>query len=70
MLPTQVAATLLFEGSAEQVRAQQTMTFKIAARYGGVSGGESNGKRGYFLTYMIGEGAPCVAVVACVQRRA
>jgi alkyldihydroxyacetonephosphate synthase len=66
------AATLLFEGSQEEVDRQARFVYAIAAKYGGVKvqlvfscflqcspftlllqGGEDNGKRGYFLTYMI-----------------
>jgi len=48
-----VAATLLFEGNKTEAMAQEKKVFEIAARYGGLSGGEEAGKRGYFLTYMI-----------------
>ncbi len=48
-----VAATLLFEGNAADVEIQQKKVYAIAAQYGGIKGGEENGKRGYFLTYMI-----------------
>jgi alkyldihydroxyacetonephosphate synthase len=48
-----VAATLLFEGSSESVAAQQRKLYAIARTHGGMAGGEANGIRGYFLTYMI-----------------
>lgn len=48
-----VAATLLFEGNLVNVKQQEKKIFSIAAKYKGISGGEENGKRGYFLTYMI-----------------
>lgn len=47
------AATLLFEGTREEVDRQSRFVYNIAAKYGGIKGGEDNGKRGYFLTYMI-----------------
>jgi alkyldihydroxyacetonephosphate synthase len=47
------AVTLQFEGSHERVAAQQAEIFALARKHGGVSGGETNGLRGYFLTYMI-----------------
>jgi alkyldihydroxyacetonephosphate synthase len=48
-----VAATLLFEGTALEVRAQEKQVYSIAAKYGGMKAGAENGIRGYFLTYMI-----------------
>jgi len=48
-----VAATLLFEGSAVEVAAQEKAVYSIAAKYGGLKAGAENGIRGYFLTYMI-----------------
>ncbi|CAE7591427.1 AGPS [Symbiodinium sp. KB8] len=48
-----VAATLLFEGTKEEVEAQQKAVYEIGRKYGGIKGGEQNGIRGYFLTYMI-----------------
>lgn len=47
------AITLLFEGSREEVDRQSRFVYTIASKYGGLKGGEDNGKRGYFLTYMI-----------------
>jgi len=48
-----VAATLLFEGTPQSVAAQQSAVYAIAKGHGGMAGGEANGIRGYFLTYMI-----------------
>ncbi len=48
-----VAATLLFEGSAAEVAAQEKKLYAIAAKHGGYKAGEENGIRGYFLTYII-----------------
>tara|TARA_R110002050_G_scaffold80958_1_gene173102 strand:- start:1270 stop:2454 length:1185 start_codon:yes stop_codon:yes gene_type:complete len=47
------AATLLFEGDAATVAAQQATVYRIAVRHGGVKAGAENGRRGYFLTWMI-----------------
>jgi alkyldihydroxyacetonephosphate synthase len=47
------AATLLMEGTAEEIKAQERTIYTIAAKYGGLKAGETNGIRGYFLTYMI-----------------
>ena len=48
-----VAATLLFEGTPAEIRAQEKLVYSIAAKYGGMKAGAENGIRGYFLTYMI-----------------
>ena len=48
-----VAATLLFEGTAAEISAQEKLVYSIAATYGGMKAGAENGIRGYFLTYMI-----------------
>ena len=47
------AVTLLFEGTREEVDRQSRVVYAVASKYGGMKGGEDNGKRGYFLTYMI-----------------
>lgn len=47
------AATLMFEGSAESVAAQEKKVYAIATKYGGKAAGVENGLRGYFLTFMI-----------------
>lgn len=46
-------ATLLFEGEAEEVKAQQAAIHSIASKYGGIVGGAENGQRGYLLTFVI-----------------
>jgi alkyldihydroxyacetonephosphate synthase len=48
-----VAATIVMEGTAEEVEYQAAAIKRIAARHGGVSGGAHNGQRGYMLTYAI-----------------
>ncbi|KAI9920504.1 hypothetical protein PsorP6_015379 [Peronosclerospora sorghi] len=48
------AATVLLEGSSQhEVRAQQKRIQTIAKRHEGIVGGEENGRRGYFFTYII-----------------
>jgi alkyldihydroxyacetonephosphate synthase len=52
--PSQIAAcTLLFEGSASEVRAQRRDVSRLARRHGGLRSGASNGERGYQLTFSI-----------------
>lgn len=46
-------ATILAEGTADEVKHQQRQISRLARKYGGISGGEGNGKRGYMLTYAI-----------------
>ena len=48
-----VAATLVMEGSAEEVAHQEKVVFGVAKKYGGMSAGATNGQRGYMLTYAI-----------------
>ncbi|MBX7056606.1 MAG: SDR family oxidoreductase [Leptospirales bacterium] len=47
------ACTLVFEGRAEEVQAQERQVYGIARRYGGLRGGGENGERGYQLTFGI-----------------
>ncbi|XP_017885785.1 alkyldihydroxyacetonephosphate synthase [Ceratina calcarata] len=47
-------ATLLFEGdSAADVSAQEARIYSISKKYNGVAAGETNGERGYLLTFVI-----------------
>ncbi|KAL7633500.1 UNVERIFIED_CONTAM: hypothetical protein RMT77_016033 [Armadillidium vulgare] len=46
-------ATLLFEGKESDVNAQEKKIYEISQRYGGIPAGESNGERGYMLTFVI-----------------
>ena len=46
-------ATLLFEGTREEVKEQQRRIYEIASRFGGIPAGEENGRRGYMLTFVI-----------------
>jgi alkyldihydroxyacetonephosphate synthase len=48
-----VGATIVMEGTAEEVAYQEKNVYRIAKKYGGIPGGEHNGKRGYMLTYAI-----------------
>ena len=48
-----VACTLVFEGGAEEVAAQQAAVRRLARRHGGLRAGAENGRRGYQLTYGI-----------------
>lgn len=48
-----VASTLVFEGSAEAVAAQEKMVYRVAAEHGGLKGGSENGAKGYELTFGI-----------------
>jgi alkyldihydroxyacetonephosphate synthase len=48
-----VACTLLFEGSAEEVAAEERALYRLAARHGGMKAGAENGERGYQLTFAI-----------------
>jgi len=48
-----VACTLVFEGSREEVSAQESTLFRIARKHGGLKAGAENGKRGYELTFAI-----------------
>lgn len=46
-------ATLVFEGSREEVAFQEKTVYRIAAEHGGMKGGGANGERGYQLTFGI-----------------
>ncbi|MEA4944888.1 MAG: FAD-binding oxidoreductase [Propionicimonas sp.] len=50
---TMVAATIVYEGSAEEVALQEKVVAATAKQFGGVQGGSGNGERGYMLTYAI-----------------
>ena len=47
------AATVVMEGTKAEVTHQKRVIFDLAKRFGGISGGEGNGRRGYMLTYAI-----------------
>jgi len=47
------AATVVFEGSQEEVTRQQKQVYAIAKKHHGVKADAANGKRGYELTFMI-----------------
>ncbi|XP_071442317.1 alkylglycerone-phosphate synthase [Hetaerina americana] len=46
-------ATLVFEGEPEDVALQEKKIYAIAKEYGGVPAGQTNGERGYMLTFVI-----------------
>ncbi|QSQ13772.1 FAD-binding oxidoreductase [Myxococcus landrumensis] len=46
-------ATVVFEGSREEVAFQEKTLYRIAAEHGGMKGGGANGERGYQLTFGI-----------------
>ena len=48
-----VACTLVFEGTAQEVKEQEKLVYSIAKRHGGMKAGEENGKKGYQLTFGI-----------------
>jgi alkyldihydroxyacetonephosphate synthase len=48
-----VAATLVFEGTKDEVRQQERRIREIAKRHRGFHGGAENGRRGYMLTFGI-----------------
>jgi alkyldihydroxyacetonephosphate synthase len=47
------AATLVFEGTAAEVKRQQQLIYSISKKHNGVKADATNGKRGYELTFMI-----------------
>lgn len=48
-----VTATIVLEGTREEVAVQKKIIARKLRKYGGMFGGEANGKRGYELTYAI-----------------
>jgi alkyldihydroxyacetonephosphate synthase len=48
-----VACTLLFEGSQDEVAAQERSVYALASAHGGMKAGAENGERGYQLTFAI-----------------
>ena len=46
-------ATVVTEGTAEEVAAQEAKIHSIAVKYQGMAAGGNNGKRGYQLTFAI-----------------
>eukprot|EP00039_Didymoeca_costata_P004813 m.76311 g.76311 ORF g.76311 m.76311 type:complete len:604 (-) comp12551_c0_seq2:3428-5239(-) len=46
-------ATLLLEGNAQAIKKEEAEILGIAYKYGGIAGGEENGRRGYLLTFVI-----------------
>ncbi|CAJ0578791.1 unnamed protein product, partial [Mesorhabditis spiculigera] len=52
-LDEMVAATCVFEGTAEEVDQQEKRLYALAEQFYGVVGGEENGRYGYRLTFAI-----------------
>jgi len=52
-LEQMVACTVLFEGDKEKVTREQKLIYALADKHGGINAGQTNGRKGYFLTYMI-----------------
>jgi alkyldihydroxyacetonephosphate synthase len=48
-----VAATIVMEGSKQEVTYQEKSIKALAKQYDGISGGSTSGQRGYLLTYAI-----------------
>jgi len=48
-----VVATIVMEGSREEVRFQKRLSTRIARRHRGFTAGPSNGRQGYMLTFAI-----------------
>lgn len=47
------ACTIVMEGTRDEVRYQENMIYGLAKNHDAVKGGETNGKRGYMLTFAI-----------------
>lgn len=47
------ACTIVMEGSATEVKHQEQVIYGLAVRHQALKGGETNGKRGYMLTFAI-----------------
>jgi alkyldihydroxyacetonephosphate synthase len=45
--------TLLFEGDEEDVKAHEKKMYNIGLQFGGMPAGQTNGERGYMLTFVI-----------------
>lgn len=45
--------TLVFEGDPKDIDIQEKKIYDIAAKFGGIPAGETNGERGYMLTFVI-----------------
>ncbi|KAF7262755.1 hypothetical protein GWI33_004151 [Rhynchophorus ferrugineus] len=52
--PTELCVmTLLFEGDENEVKANEKKIYDIGAKFRGMPAGQSNGERGYMLTFLI-----------------
>lgn len=52
-LETMCVMTLLFEGDEKDVVQHEKKIYEIAAKFGGIPAGRTNGERGYMLTFVI-----------------
>lgn len=52
-LEQMVACTVLFEGNKDVIDREQKQIYAIADKHGGINAGQNNGRKGYFLTFMI-----------------
>lgn len=52
--------TLLMEGSAEEVSERESKLNNIAAQFGGIPAGATNGENGYTLTFVIAYLRVCI----------
>jgi alkyldihydroxyacetonephosphate synthase len=48
-----VAATIVMEGTREEVKQQEAYLYRLAKKHQGLPAGADNGRRGYMLTYAI-----------------
>ena len=48
-----VAATIVFEGTFDEVSEQEKRLYSVAEKFGGIASGEENGRYGYRLTFAI-----------------
>merc|ERR1712137_903178 len=47
------ACTVMFEGPKKQIDEQQKTIYALADKHKGINAGQTNGRKGYFLTFMI-----------------
>lgn len=52
-LEKMVACTVLFEGDKDVIDREQKTIYALADKHGGINAGKTNGRKGYFLTFMI-----------------
>ena len=52
-LTKMVACTVLFEGNKNVIDEEQKTIYALADKHKGINAGQTNGRKGYFLTFMI-----------------